>query len=117
MSAQLDMFAGQPRRFNSRELGSRLGELCADKAEEDLQDFRARAREFVLAYLRQHGATAGEVVTDMAIASGLRPHDPRAFGPVYAYLANKKRRLIVCVDYVPRTKGHGTAGGRVWALA
>lgn len=109
---QLDLFASGPRQ-----VGAYLGDLCADKAEEQLAEFRIRARQFVLDYLRQYGATSGEVITDMAIAAGLAPHDARAFGPVFAYLAHKNRRQIVCVGLVPRQKGHGTAGWRVWALA
>ena len=111
MNAQLSLF-GQPAQSNPVSTGLRFGELCAEKAERDLADFRIRARQFVLDYLRAHGATAGEVITDMAIASGLDPHDARAFGPVFGYLAHKSRRQIVCVGLVPRQKGHGTAGGR-----
>lgn len=115
MPAPSDSVPG--RGASSRAEGERLGDLCADKAEEELAEFRIRARQFVLDYLRQYGATSGEVITDMAIAAGLAPHDARAFGPVFAYLAHKNRRQIVCVGLVPRQKGHGTAGGRVWALA
>lgn len=71
----------------------------------------------MLEYLRQYGATSGDVITDAMKLAGIRPLDDRHFGPVYSYLAHKNRRLIVCVGLVPRTKGHGTAGGRVWALA
>lgn len=95
-----------------REEGGRLGELCADKQD---PDFRERAAAFVLAYLKRYGATSGEVLTSMAIASGLAPTDARAFGPVFAKLS--RRRQIVCTGFCTRTKGHGTAGGRVWGLA
>lgn len=101
----------------ARKHGERLGTLGAERTEVEQPEFRERARAFVLEYLRQYGATSGEVITDMAIAAGLAPHDARAFGPVFACLAHKNRRQIVCVGLVPRQKGHGTAGGRVWALA
>jgi hypothetical protein len=109
--------SGSQRRLIARKRGERLGELAADRASADMADFRERGREFVLAYLRQYGATSGEVITDAMKMAGIRPQDDRAFGPIYAYLANEKRRQIVCVGLVPRVKGHGTAGGRVWALA
>lgn len=109
--------SGPSQGVSSRSEGERLGNLCADKAERAEAQFRERARQFVLDYLRQYGATSGEVITDMAVAAGIVPHDARAFGPVFGYLAHKCRRQIVCVGYVPRAKGHGTAGGRVWALA
>lgn len=49
---------------------------------------------------------------DAAIAHGYRPHDQRAFGSVFGTLS--RRNLIRCAVYCERSKGHGTAGGRVW---
>jgi hypothetical protein len=46
---------------------------------------------------------------------GYRPHDQRAFGPVYAGLA--RRGAIKCLGFCERQKGHGTSGGRIWSLA
>ena len=78
-------------------------------------DFRERAERFVLAYLAAHGATPGEVLTDKGwTLGGLRPSSLKHWGPVFAKL--HRRRVIHCVGYVPRMRGHGTAGGRVWEL-
>jgi hypothetical protein len=40
------------------------------------------------------------------------PHDARAFGAVIGTLARRKK--IEAVGFVPRSKGHGTSGGRLW---
>jgi hypothetical protein len=88
-------------------------EACADKAERTTDFNVDAAGEFILRHLKRRGETPGEILTDLAIAHGHVPHDARAFGQVYRTLA--RRGLIRCVGYCERTKGHGTAGGRVWA--
>jgi hypothetical protein len=45
---------------HARAEGERLGNLAADKAEEERAGFRAAAEAFVLAYLQQHGPSSGE---------------------------------------------------------
>lgn len=86
----------------------------AQHAAEHVPDFLELARAFVLRYLRAHGPTAGEVLTEACKADGIKPHDDRAFGAVYMGLAS--RGLIVKAGSVRREKGHGTAGGNVWSL-
>lgn len=76
--------------------------------------FRESARTFVLDYLREHGATPGEVLTDACESAGIVAHDSRAFGPVYMSLS--RQGLIEKCGTVARTRGHGTAGGNVWRL-
>jgi hypothetical protein len=100
---------------DARKAGDIAGERAADKAERLDDGFRERAQQFVLGYLKQHGASSGELMTDAAKLAGIRPLDDRAFGPVYATLARKG--LIVAAGFCARRKGHGTAGGRVWRLA
>jgi hypothetical protein len=93
--------------------GERLGELCAEKASR-VADFDATgAGKFILGWLHRHGPTSGEKLTAAATEHGFRAHDSRAFGPVYAALSRKG--LIRCVGYCARERGHGTAGGRIWA--
>jgi hypothetical protein len=46
-------------------------------------------------------------------AFGICPHDDRAFGSIYAKAI--RNGVIRVVGYVPRVKGHGTAGGRLYA--
>jgi hypothetical protein len=96
-----------------REQGAEAGNRCLDKAERTGFDAEG-ARMFVLDYLKAHGASNGESITLAAKAAGFKPHDDRAFGPVYAVLA--RRSLIRCAGFCMRQRGHGTAGGRVWEL-
>lgn len=95
--------------------GQRLGDLCAEKAER-VADFDAEAAgKCIVNLLRERGSMSGEALTDMAMAQGHRPHDQRAFGPIYARLARAGK--IRCVGFCLRGKGHGTSGGRLWDLA
>jgi hypothetical protein len=88
---------------------------CAAKAERVNPEFSRKAEEAILAHLRIVGQCSGEVLTDVARARGAECHDARAFGPIFKSLA--RRGLIRHVDYCLRTKGHGTAGGRIWGIA
>ena len=86
----------------------------AEKAEEARAGFAEAARAFVIRYLTEHGATSGEVLTIACKEAGITPHDDRAFGPVYHALL--RQRVIEKVGTVRRERGHGTAGGNVFAL-
>ena len=77
--------------------------------------FKEHATQFVLEYLRTHGATSGEELTTACVASGIKPHDERAFGVVFMSLSRKG--LIFKVGTCVRVKGHGTSGGNIWDLA
>lgn len=77
--------------------------------------FREQAQQFVLDYLKTHGATSGEDLTTACVASGIKPHDERAFGGVFMVLS--KRGEIFKVGTCQRVKGHGTSGGNIWDLA
>lgn len=98
----------------ARKRGAWFGDLAADRAEREVDDFQARAAKFVLIYLAEHGISSGELITDACKLSGIRPPDDRAFGPVYASLAMANK--IECAGFVARRKGHGTAGWRLWRL-
>lgn len=78
-------------------------------------DFSERAQQFILAYLQRHGACSGEVLTNACLQAGIRPHDDRAFGPVYMRLS--RSRKIEKAGFCVRKKGHGTAGGNIWKLS
>jgi hypothetical protein len=77
--------------------------------------FAELAREFILAYLAGSPPTSAEDLSDACLAAGIRPHDLRAFGPVVQSLARAGK--IVKAGACPRRRGHGTAGGNLWALA
>lgn len=77
--------------------------------------FCDRAREFVLAYLREHGPTNSERLTDACMAAGIAPvASTKAFGAVYASLS--RRGLIVSCGLAPRARGHGSIGAHIWTL-
>lgn len=77
-------------------------------------DFTVRAKEFVLAYLAKRGSAPGEIIVDMCKLAGIVAVEDRAFGAVFGALS--RARAIQCVGYCNRRKGHGTSGGRVWAI-
>lgn len=97
----------------ARKLGTEAGTAAADKAEQEDPTFRERALEFIVGYIRQQGEATGESATLAAVLAGISPKDQRAFGPVYAKAI--KRGLIRVVGYVPRVRGHGSAGGKLYA--
>lgn len=98
-----------------RDKGKRLGELCTDKAEETTSFDRTQAAEWILDYLRAVGQpVSGEVLVNYCIASGLVPHDARAFGSIFQRLARAGK--IESVGTCARQKGHGTAGALLWKV-
>lgn len=96
----------------ARSLGAEAGERCADKASKDDAGFRERALDFIVGYIRQVGESTGESATLAAVLAGIKPHDQRAFGPVYQKAI--RQGLIRVVGYVPRVRGHGSAGGKLY---
>lgn len=97
----------------ARTRGELAAERCARKAER-LTSFNPEgAAKFIHSVLVRHGQQSGERLVNIAKEHGYRPHDDRAFGPVFKSLSRKG--LIVSVGYVDRIKGNGTAGGRLWA--
>lgn len=99
----------------ARALGEAAAQLAVDRAEREAPGFSARAQAFVLDYLATHGTASGEDITDACKAAGITPPEDRAFGAVYSTLS--RRGLIVFAGFCARRKGHGTAGGRLWARA
>ena len=79
-------------------------------------EFQERARQFVLDYLRQNGEATSEDITDECKRAGIKPPsgEDRAFGAVYRKLS--RDGLIEWLRIVPRRKGHGVSGAKVWAL-
>jgi hypothetical protein len=100
----------------ARKLGAEAAGRAEERANADAPGFSERALEHIrttaLAMLpeaRMHG----EDIVNSAKVAGIRPPDDRAFGAIFA----KAIRLgyIEPVGFAPRVKGHGTAGGRVYA--
>lgn len=94
--------------------GEQAMQSCIDHAHRKDPDFSRKAEEAILAHLHAVGQCSGEVLTDIARAHGAVPHDDRSFGAVFQSLARRNR--IRTVGFCVRTKGHGTAGGRIWGI-
>lgn len=100
----------------ARKLGQEAAKRAEDRANDETPGFSDAALEHIratMATLSPDGTVRGEDLVNAAKVAGIRPHDDRAFGSVFC----KAIRLgyIEPVGYAPRTKGHGTAGGRVYA--
>ena len=92
--------------------GHAAAAACTAKAERTTEFSSEVARAAVLELLADGVARSGEQLVDHCVGLGLVPHDARAFGAVIGTL--KRRGLIEAVGFVPRAKGHGTSGGRLW---
>ena len=110
MTEQLELLLDPPRAA-----GEAAGVACMEKAQEVSGFDPDAAATFIVGLLRDGGPQPGEELTNAAVEHGYRPHDQRAFGPVYAGLV--RRGVIRCVGFCERKKGHGTAGGRIWGVA
>lgn len=97
-----------------RAAGEAAGQRCIDKARRTDPFFAEKAEAAILAPLRVVRRASGEELTNIARAHGAVPHDDRAFGPVYGSLS--RRGVIRTAAMCMRSKGNGTAGGRVWEL-
>jgi hypothetical protein len=100
----------------ARKLGHEAAARAEDRANAAKPCFSDRALEHIRAAMANATPDArfrGEDIVNAAKVAGIRPPDDRAFGAVFS----KAIRLgyIVPVGYAPRVKGHGTAGGRVYA--
>ncbi len=100
----------------ARAAGEEAGNRAADRAERATAEFREKAATCFLKYLAAQpgGLSTGELMTDAAKQAGIRPPDDRAFGPVFQALSRGNK--IAFDGFVPRTKGHGSAGGKRWRL-
>lgn len=104
------------RTRTARKLGAELGERAEHRANEDAPGFSERAIEHIRQAMLASPAGStlrGEDLVNGAKLAGIRPPDDRAFGPVFAKAI--REGLIDPVGFAPRVKGHGTAGGRVYA--
>lgn len=112
---QADLFDAPlpPQAIVNRQRDDAMRQV-AQHAEEARRDFHRHATVFVVRYLEAHGPTAGEALTAACKVEGITPHDDRAFGSIYMTLA--RRGIIEKTGTVRRERGHGTAGGNVWAL-
>lgn len=113
MNAQMSIdFA--PRVAFARKRGTEASERARGKAEEVCPGFSERAYNFVAEFARTHDTFSGEDCTIAMKAAGIRAHDDRATGSIYSKAI--RNGVIRVVGYVPRLRGNGTAGGRLYAM-
>lgn len=113
---QLSISFDAPPLAQARNAGEAATALAEGKARQEVLGFSEKAAAYILASLRANGPTSGEALTESCRAAGIAPADSRAFGGVYQRLA--RRGEIVCLRAdLPRARGHGTAGGRLWSAA
>ena len=110
------------RAATARRLGEEQMQLALDAATSTDPSFSARAYTFIVAYVREQSArldsVPGEQVTMAARAAGITPKDDRAFGAIYAKAIRQgdiRQGDIRVVGACARVRGHGTAGGRLYA--
>ncbi|WP_052765579.1 hypothetical protein [Pandoraea apista] len=105
------------RAATARRLGEQQMQLSFDAATSSDPSFGERAYAFIVAYVREQaaalGSVPGEQVTLAARAAGIRPKDDRAFGSIYAKAI--RNGDIRVAGTCARVRGHGTAGGRLYA--
>jgi hypothetical protein len=97
--------------------GHEAAQHCADKAQ-TLGFSTEAARVFVIRWLAEYGNTAGEDLVEAARKTGkpeLIPHDGRAWGAVFLTLQRQHRIRCLRAD-LPRKRGNGTSGGRLWGI-
>lgn len=101
---------------SARKLGEEAANRAADRADCEVPGFSTRALEHIRTTMLAADPAAklrGEDIVNSAKVAGIRPPDDRAFGSIFAKAI--REGLIVPVGFAPRVKGHGTAGGRVYA--
>lgn len=104
---------GAPLMTLARDKGERLAQACADKAERVADWDREGAARFIHHWLVRHGPTSGEQLVKQATAHGYRAHDGRAYGAVFGALSRAGKIRCLRSD-LPRERGHGTSGGKLW---
>lgn len=77
--------------------------------------FIESASAHICGYLRQHGISSGELLTDSCKLAGIRSTDDRHIGCVFRTLL--KRGVIRWAGEARRVRGHGSRGGSLYALA
>ena len=101
---------------DARQAGTEAGERAQTKADAMHPGFSERAMDFIRARMStaaNDDRFSGESLVNAMKQAEIVAHDDRAFGPVFAKAI--RAGFIRPVGYVARVKGHGTAGGRLYA--
>ena len=95
------------------DLGMRRAERRAER--ETAPGFSDRLAAYFYAVLLSRGPQTGEQLTDAACEAGLVPGDARCCGRAFQVLLTIGAEIVPGV-VVPRRRGHGTAGGRLYRV-
>lgn len=109
---QLCIDFSAPPLAQARAVGEVASRLATQRAERETSDFSARAEAAILQRLKL-GQASGEDLTDY-VQQQVGFKDGRCLGSLYRSM--RLRGLIRIVDTCDRRKGHGTGGGKVYAL-
>lgn len=114
MLQQLDLLAGVPA-LPPLEVGHACAKACLEAAEQ-LDQFDSKgAQQFIFGHVVRNGPTSGEDLVEAAKAHGFKGKDDRCFGGVFIALLNAKKLMVLRSD-LPRKRGHGTSGGRLYGV-
>jgi hypothetical protein len=105
--------------FSAARAAGRAGaEASLNAAEKEDPEFSTKAKAAILAHLRVVGQASGEELVEIAKLKGAVPRKgDRAFGGVFLALSSQKNPQIRCIrSDLPRKRGHGTSGGKLWGL-
>lgn len=97
---------------HARTAGLEAAQRCLDASERAGFDSQG-ARRFIVSWCLRHGQASGEELVEAAKAHGFRGKDDRCFGPVFL-AALRADELYVIRSDLPRRKGHGTSGARLY---
>lgn len=115
MPQQLELLGRVPL-LNARAIGEAAAEACVEKAERVVGFDADGAGKFIVGWITRYGPTSGESLVRAATEHGFRPHDGRAFGSVFKKLLAAEKIKVLRSD-LPRERGHGTSGGRLYGVA
>jgi hypothetical protein len=99
----------------ARKQGDRAIEAGVEKARSIDPAFVEKAGVHMLAYLKAHGVSSGELLTDSCKLAGIVSTDDRHFGAVFRSLL--RQGLMYWAGPCKRVKGHASRGGSRYALA
>lgn len=111
----MDAKSNQSKLAMARAMGQQAGEECLSKAEKIAAGFGQNAYDFIVALVAtmpRRKRVTGEQLVDAAERAGIKPHDSRAYGPIFQRLIRDGVIRRVGVGF--RRKGHGTIGATIY---
>ena len=116
-----DILAVEHRQMSmdfALDTGHSAAQACIEKADELSPGFSEDAYQFILRHVQTLSYTdkvSCETLVDVAEANGHKPHDSRAYGPIFRRLV--RDGVLHRVGYGMRTKGRGAHGASIYARA